>query len=62
MANTGTENVFEIKNSMKQIMGDKVGIFRDGEHLASAVSELEQLYIRSKNIGIKTKRFQQILN
>ena len=37
-------------------MGDKVGIFRDGEHLASAVSELEQLYIRSKNIGIKTKR------
>ncbi|WP_299384308.1 fumarate reductase flavoprotein subunit [Helicobacter sp. UBA3407] len=56
LANTGTENVFEIKNSMKQIMGDKVGIFRDGEHLASAVSELEQLYIRSKNIGIKTKR------
>ena len=54
--NTGTENVFEIKDRMKQIMGDKVGIFRDGEHLASAVSELEQLYIRSKNIGIKTKR------
>lgn len=54
--NTGTENVFEIKDRMKQIMGDKVGIFRDGEHLESAVKELEQLYIRSKNIGIKTKR------
>lgn len=54
--NTGTENVFDIKDRMRQIMGDKVGIFRDGEHLDSAVKELEQLYIRSKNIGIKTKR------
>ena len=41
---------------MKEIMGDKVGIFRDGKHLQEAVDELEKLYIRSKNISIKTKR------
>ena len=35
--------IFEIKDKMKQIMGDKVGIFRDGSHLQEAVNELEKL-------------------
>ena len=56
LAKENGENVFEIKNKMKEIMGDKVGIFRDGKHLQEAVDELEKLYIRSKNISIKTKR------
>ncbi|RAX57700.1 fumarate reductase flavoprotein subunit [Helicobacter monodelphidis] len=52
----GGEDVYVIKNAMKQIMDDNVGIFRDGPHLEKAVKELEQLYIRSKNISIKNKR------
>lgn len=52
----GGEDVYVIKNAMKQIMDDNVGIFRDGPHLDKAVKELEQLYIRSKKISIKNKR------
>ncbi len=52
----GTEDVFRIKNRMKKIMQEYVGIFRDGEGLAKAVKELEELYIQSKNIGIKDKQ------
>ena len=58
LTSEGKENVFEIKNRMKEIMGEKVGIFRDGTHLKEAVDELEQLYIRSQNIAIKTKRLE----
>lgn len=53
---TGGEDVYVIKNAMKQIMDDNVGIFRDGPHLAKAVEELEALYKRSFNISIKNKR------
>lgn len=52
----GTEDVFKIKNRMKEVMDDNVGIFRDGPHLEKAVKELEELYKKSKNIGIKNKR------
>ncbi len=53
---TGGEDVYVIKNAMKQIMDDNVGIFRIGENLAKAVEELEKLYIRSLKISIKNKR------
>ena len=52
----GTEDVFRIKNRMKKIMQEHVGIFRDGEGLEKAVKELEELYIQSKNIAIKDKQ------
>ncbi len=52
----GTENIFKIKNEMKKIMQDYVGIFRDGEGLQKAVTQLEQLYIKSKNISIENKQ------
>ncbi|MGP1560609.1 MAG: fumarate reductase flavoprotein subunit [Helicobacteraceae bacterium] len=55
IANTGSEDVFVIKNAMKDIMHENVGIFRTGEHLETAVKELEKLYVRSKHIGIKNK-------
>jgi fumarate reductase flavoprotein subunit len=36
-------------------MTAKVGIFRRGEDLASAVEELQQLLVKSRNIGLKYK-------
>lgn len=54
--NSGSENVYEIKNAMKEIMEEDVGIFREGKGLEDAVIRLEELYKRSKNIGIKNKK------
>ena len=51
----GKENIFEIKRKMTEIMDSNVGIFRDGEHLQSAVKELESLYKKSKNVRISNK-------
>ncbi|AXH10790.1 fumarate reductase, flavoprotein subunit [Malaciobacter halophilus] len=52
----GTENIFKIKNRMKKLMQDYVGIFRDGEGLQKAVTELEELYIKSRNISVENKQ------
>ncbi len=54
--NSGTENVYELKNAMKDIMDNDVGIFRTGESLQDAVNKLEELYKRSRNIGVKNKK------
>ncbi|PAF47744.1 fumarate reductase flavoprotein subunit [Helicobacter sp. 12S02634-8] len=54
--NSGSEDVYEIRNKMKTIMDEKVGVFRDGPLLQEAVNELEELYKRSKNINVKNKK------
>ena len=54
--NSGSENVYAIKNAMKEIMDEDVGIFRDGKGLEDAVKRLEELYKRAKNIGISNKK------
>ena len=51
----GKYNVFEIKNRMKEIMWDKVAIFRDEKGLTEAVNELEELYKESTNVKVKSK-------
>lgn len=51
----GKENIFEIKTKMTEIMDANVGIFRDGEHLQTAVKGLADLYKKSKNIRISNK-------
>ncbi|ELZ2575064.1 fumarate reductase flavoprotein subunit [Campylobacter coli] len=51
----GKYSVFEIKNRMKEIMWDKVAIFRTGEGLKEAVDELEKLYKESQNVKIHCK-------
>lgn len=51
----GNESIFDIKNKMTSIMDSKVGIFRDGKHLQEAVSELEELYKKSKRIKLTNK-------
>ncbi|OEX78407.1 fumarate reductase flavoprotein subunit [Campylobacter jejuni] len=51
----GRHNVFEIKNRMKEIMWDKVAIFRTGEGLKEAVDELEKLYKDSQDVKVHCK-------
>ena len=49
----GTEDATKLRTRMQEIMTSKVGIFRRGKDLEEAVGELEQLLIRSRNIGVK---------
>ncbi|EAB5286833.1 fumarate reductase flavoprotein subunit [Campylobacter coli] len=51
----GKYSVFEIKNRVKEIMWDKVAIFRTGEGLKEAVDELEKLYKESQNVKVHCK-------
>lgn len=49
------ENIFEIKHKMQVIMDEKVGIFRNGDDLQSAVDELQVLLEKSKKASVKSK-------
>jgi fumarate reductase flavoprotein subunit len=55
MDGRGTENAAAIMAGMQTIMTTKVGIFRTGRVLAEAVHELQQLLLRSRNIGLRYK-------
>ncbi|CRF45150.1 fumarate reductase flavoprotein subunit [Helicobacter heilmannii] len=54
--NDGKESVYEIRERMREIMDEKVGVFREGHSLEAAVNELEELYKRSKHIHVKNKK------
>jgi fumarate reductase flavoprotein subunit len=49
----GTEDANALRVRMQEIMTAKVGIFRTGGDLASAVEELQVLLARSRNIGLR---------
>jgi fumarate reductase flavoprotein subunit len=51
----GKEDASVIKLAMQEIMSSKVGIFRTGDELAKAVSELQALLERSRHIGLRNK-------
>lgn len=51
----GQENIFDIKDRMRHIMQDKVGIFRNGNDLADAVEELKELLQKSRQITVTKK-------
>jgi len=55
LAGTGKESAPVLKEEMQALMTDKVGIFRTGEKLQSAVETLQQLLVRSRNIGVPYK-------
>ncbi len=55
LTNKGKYNIFEIKNRMRDIMWEKVAIFRDGKGLAEAVNELEELLKKSHDVTVKSK-------
>jgi fumarate reductase flavoprotein subunit len=51
----GTEDGTELKTRMQDLMTDRVGIFRTGKVMESAVNELQQLLVKSRNIGLRDK-------
>jgi fumarate reductase flavoprotein subunit len=54
-ANQGGEDAFTIIREMQQTMTDQVGIFRDGERLQDAVTNLQVLLQRSRNISLRNQ-------
>ncbi|USD37983.1 fumarate reductase flavoprotein subunit [Ferrimonas sp. SCSIO 43195] len=50
------ESPFALREHMEAIMMDKVGIFRSGDELAKAVSELRDLVRRSDNLVVMNKK------
>jgi fumarate reductase flavoprotein subunit len=51
----GSENPVALRTRMEQIMTDKVGLFRNGTDLESAVAELAELLKRSRKVGLRTQ-------
>lgn len=51
---TGTENPVQIIAEMRSIMAEKVGIYRTGDELRDAVSQLQSLRQRAARIGVKS--------
>ncbi len=48
----GRESAVALRRQMERIMTDKVGLFRNGADLDSAVAELSELLARSHDIGV----------
>ncbi len=49
----GTENCFELRNIMQDIMMEYVGIFRNGKDLQTGVDKLQELLLRTEKIGLQ---------
>jgi fumarate reductase flavoprotein subunit len=48
----GRESVRALRGELQQVMTDKVGIFRTGADLEEAVDWLQQLLVRSRELGV----------
>ena len=48
----GDENVFVILKAMQDELTDRVGIFRNGKDLQTAVDNLQEIYARSKKVSL----------
>lgn len=48
-------SIYDIRDKMRKIMMDKVGIFRNGKDLEEAVEELKKLYELSKSASVRSK-------
>ena len=55
LTHEGKNNIFEIKNRMRDIMWEHVAIFRDHNGLTKAVNELEELLKKSMDVTVKSK-------
>ncbi len=51
----GYHNIYDIRDRMKKIMMEKVGIFRNGDELKEAVEELKHLLIESEKVSVRSK-------
>ena len=52
----GREQADTLKAEMQQTMTDNVGIFRTGADLQRAVDKLQELLVRSRDIGLRSRR------
>jgi fumarate reductase flavoprotein subunit len=52
----GREQADALKAEMQQVMTDRVGIFRTGTDLQFAVDKLQELLVRSRQIGLRSHR------
>jgi fumarate reductase flavoprotein subunit len=50
----GSENVYEIRNSMQDELMERVGIFRNGTDLQKAVDNLQEIYSRAQKVGLRS--------
>jgi len=50
----GKENVFEVRNAMQDEMMDRVGIFRNGNDLQTAVDNLQKIHDRAQKVGLRS--------
>ena len=51
----GDESPTALRQRMEQIMSDQVGIFRNGPDLDRAVDELQELLVRCRNLGLRSR-------
>jgi fumarate reductase flavoprotein subunit len=51
----GYHNIYDIRDQMKKIMMDDVGIFRNGEDLKEAVAKLKDLLVQSQKVSVRSK-------
>ena len=54
--NRSSEDANQLLRRMQTLMSEQVGIVRQGDQLAAAVAELEQLIQRSRQVGLRTTR------
>ena len=50
----GKENVYEIRNAMQDQLMERVGIFRNGSDLQKAVDNLQEIYARAQQVGLRS--------
>ncbi len=50
----GKENVFAVRNDMQDELMDRVGIFRNGKDLQTAVDNLQEIHARAQQVGLKS--------
>lgn len=52
--NNGNENVYEVRNAMQDELMERVGIFRNGSDLQKAVDNLQEIYARAQQVGLRS--------
>jgi fumarate reductase flavoprotein subunit len=52
LASYGLEYVYDLRQQMSEILMEKVGVFRNGAQLVSAVEELQELHERAKRLAL----------
>ena len=50
----GKENIYAIRNDMQNELIDRVGIFRNEKDLQTAVDNLQEIYSRARQVGLKS--------